>query len=143
MLTVGRSLSSRKAVRDCAILRLLHDLGSGRGELVALDMSDADLTTGTLHVLGKGKLQKEPLTLPAPTRDALNAWIDVRGTEPGPLFLNGDRAGQGDGRLTGTVVYKVVRSLGQAVGVETKPHGIGRLGITEAVRTAQQAGYGI
>jgi len=75
--------------------------------------------------------------------DALKAWIDVRGTEPGPLFLNCDRAGQGNGRLSGTAVYKLVRSLGQLVGVETRPHGIRHLGITEAVRAAQKAGYGI
>jgi len=135
--------TSRKATRDRAILRLLHDLGLRRGELVALDMADADLTTGTVQVLGKGRLQKERLSLPAPTLDALKAWIDARGTEPGPLFLNCDRAGQGNGRLTGTAVYKLVRSLGQSVGVETRPHGLRHLGITEAVRAAQKAGYGI
>jgi len=66
MLSRVDDKDSRKAIRDRAILRLLHDLALRRGELVALDMADADLSTGTVQVLGKGRLQKEKLTLSGP-----------------------------------------------------------------------------
>jgi len=83
------------------------------------------------------------LSLPAPTKATLNAWLEVRGTAEGPLFTNFDRAGQGNGRLTGTAVYKLIRNIGQAVGATTRPHGLRHLAVTEAVRAAQKAGYGI
>ena len=51
------------------------------------------------------------------TRDALATWIAQRGPRPGPLFTNFDRARKGDGRLTAGHVYKIVRGLGERVGV--------------------------
>ena len=119
MLAQTESRNTVKVIRDKAILRLLHDLGLRRGELCALDMADVDIEKGTVDVLGKGRLQKQRLTLPIPTRDALSAWLDVCGRKDGPLFTNCDRAKQGSGRLTSTGVYKIVRDLGRKVGVET------------------------
>jgi len=40
MLAKVAERNTGKAIRDLAILRLLHDLGLRRGELVALDMTD-------------------------------------------------------------------------------------------------------
>jgi len=47
------------------------------------------------EVLGKGRTGRERLTLPAPTSAALGAWVERRGLEPGPLFVNFDLCGQG------------------------------------------------
>ena len=44
-----------KPVRDLAIVRLLHDLALRRAEVVELDLSDLDLETGTVSILGKGR----------------------------------------------------------------------------------------
>jgi len=132
-----------KSVRDKAILCLLHDIGLRRGELCALDVADVDIEKGTVNVLGKGCDEKQRLTLPRPTLDALKAWLDVRGVVNGPLFTNCDHAKQGSGRLSSTAVYKLVRDLGRKVGVETRPHGLRHLAVTEAVKAAQRAGMGI
>lgn len=132
----------KKAARDVAMLRLLHDLGLRRGELVALDLWDVDIEGGTVAVMGKGRMEKETLSMPEPTRAALMRWMDKRGSEDGPLFPNLDRAGKG-GRLTGTSLYRIVRGLGEKVGIQTRPHGLRHTAITEACRKAQAAGYGI
>lgn len=116
-----------KAKRDRAILRLLHDLGLRRGEVVSLDLLHVDLTAGTLSVLGKGRSARVTLTLPDETNAVLKAWLAARGTAPGPLFTNYDRAGKG-GRLTGTSVYRLIRSLGLG-----RPHGVRHAAITEAL----------
>jgi integrase/recombinase XerC len=126
------SRTDRKALRDRAVLRLLHDLALRRAEVVALDMEDVDLESGSVTILGKGRTQKERLSLPEPTKAALASWIDARGTEPGPLFLNFDRAGKGE-RLTGTGLYLVVRDLGRKAGLTVRPHGLRHAGITEAL----------
>lgn len=131
-----------RAVRDYAILRLLYDLALRRGEVVSLDVEDVDLERGTLSVLGKGRTQKRLLSIPEPTRAALGSWLDLRGTDEGPLFVNFDRAGKG-GRLTGTSVYRLVRDLGRKVGLKTRPHGLRHTSVTEAVKAAQAKGYGL
>ncbi len=116
-----------KASRDRAILRLLHDLGLRRGEIVSLDLAHVDLAVGTLSVLGKGRTARVALTLPDETKTALKAWLAARGAAPGPLFTNRDRARKG-GRLTGTSVYRLVRGLGLG-----RPHGVRHAAITEAL----------
>ena len=132
--------SGSKAVRDRAILRLLYDLGLRRGEVVSLDLEDVE--AGGLWIKGKGRGEKELLTLPEPTVSALEAWLEVRGQEPGPLFVNFDHAGKGK-RLTGTSVYRIVRDLGERAGIKTRPHGLRHASITEACKLAQANGIGL
>ncbi len=132
----------KKALRDRAALRLLYDLGLRRSEVVGLDVDDLDLDTGTVAVLGKGRTQKTSLTLPGPTKEAIQQWLEARGTEPGPLFINLDRARKGC-RLTGTSLYRMVRRLGEQVGLKVRPHGLRHTAITEACKLAQAKGMGL
>ncbi len=129
----------RIRLRNLAILHMLHDLALRRGEVVALDLADIDLQSGMVAILGKGRTQKEMLTLPEPTKAALQAWMNIRGTSDGPLFFNFDHAGKGE-RLTGTSLYRLVRQLGEDVGVKTRPHGLRHTAITEACKAAQAHG---
>jgi integrase/recombinase XerC len=136
-----------KAVRDLAIIRLLHDLGLRRGELAALDLADLDLDAGTVAVVGKGQTGSVRLTLPDPTRHALADWTATRGGEPGPLLVRLDRAAAGPDRLTDKAVFLVVRDLGRKAGLSrpTRPHALRHEAITRAldktngdVRTVQR-----
>ena len=52
----------------------------------ASELVDYDAATGGLRVLGKGNKQRVVFA-PAGTRQALAAWLAVRGTEAGPLLL--------------------------------------------------------
>ena len=63
-----------KAARDVALLRLLYDGALRRGEVCALDFVDLDLRAGRLLVLGKGRMEKNAVALPAATRAALTQW---------------------------------------------------------------------
>ncbi len=132
----------KKALRDRAALRLLYDLGLRRSEVVGLDVDDVDLDAGTISVVGKGRTQKTKLTLPGPTKEAIRQWLEARGTEMGPLFTNLDRAGKGY-RLTGTSLYRIVRRLGEQVGLKVRPHGLRHTAITEACKLAQARGMGL
>lgn len=132
MLGLVQSREDAKGIRDFAILRLLYDLALRRGEVVSLDLDDLDLNAGTVKILGKGRTEKEILTLPQPTVDALRAWLEARGSAPGPVFTNFDRAGKGE-RLTGTAIYQIVRKLGQELGIKTRPHGIRHSSISACV----------
>jgi integrase/recombinase XerC len=72
------------------------------------------------------------LTLPEPTKTALETWLSVRGMEDGPLFVNFDRASKGQ-RLTGRSVARVLGVLGNAVGLTVRPHGLRHAAITAAL----------
>jgi integrase/recombinase XerC len=121
-----------KRERDIAIMHLLHDLALRRGEVAYLDLSDVDLNKGILAVKGKGRTEKQFLTLPLPTAEALGAWMELRGIQDGPLFTNFDRAGKGE-RLTGAAIFYLVRRFGKKAGLVARPHGLRHAAITEAL----------
>lgn len=134
-LALLRQLDGRgdaKALRDRAVLRLLYERALRCCEVARLDVADVDVERSVLHVRGKGRSAKEPLTIAAPTMAAVRAWLDVRGSEAGPLFTNLDRA-HARGRISTTAIYDLVRALGDAAGVKARPHGLRHAGITEAL----------
>jgi integrase/recombinase XerC len=132
MLEAAGAQPGPKGLRDVALLHLLHDLGLRRGEAVRLDVEDVDLPGNRISVLSRGRVLKEPVSLPEPTQTALAAWLEARGSEPGPLFVNFDRAGKGH-RLTGTAVYHIVGQLGAKAGLTVRPQELRRLAITTAL----------
>ena len=118
--------------RDLAIVRLLHDRGLRRGEAVGLDLADVDLTESTVAILGKGRTQKERLTIGPVMRGALARWIEARGDAPGPLFTRLDGP---TGRLTGESVRVIVAAISAEAGLERacRPHGLRHQAITQAL----------
>ncbi|MCE9635536.1 MAG: site-specific integrase [Planctomycetes bacterium] len=123
-----------KALRDRAMVRLLTDLALRRAEVTAIDVEDVDLAAATVAVLGKGRTGKVKLKLPDATRDALAAWLAVRGPEPGAAFLNFTRGAGRRTRLTGTSLARIVRGLGAAAGIAgLHPHQLRHAAITEAL----------
>lgn len=131
LLLEGRR--DEKALRDRAMLRLMYDLALRRGEVVSLDVEHVSLKERALWVSGKGRRgERQKLTLAPKTRDALCAWLKVRGEETGPLFVSLDPATE-RARLSGTGLYLVVRELGRKVGLRVRPHGLRHAAITEAL----------
>lgn len=124
-----------KGRRDLALIRLLHDLGLRRGEVVTLDRADVDLEAGTVAVVGKGKSERMPVTLNRPTAAALAGWIAARGEWPGPLFVRLDRAAARPTRLNAGNVARIAKELGRRAGITrgTNPHGLRHQGITRAL----------
>lgn len=77
-------------VRDQAILELFYASGIRVSELVALDLQDVDLPSGTLRVMGKGKRERQ-VFFGHTAQHALQAYLDIRKprnpSDPA-LFLN-------------------------------------------------------
>jgi len=123
-----------KAARDVAILRMLRDLALRQAELRALTMEDLDLREGRVTVLGKGRFQKVALTLPKPTLEALEVWLEHRGDAPGPIFHRLDRGSKGSKEpLTSKSMGRLISGLGEQVGIRVRPHGLRHSGITRAL----------
>jgi site-specific recombinase XerD len=119
--------SGPSGARDAALLALAYGCGLRRAEIAALDLSDYDPAQGTLRVRGKGNKQREvPATNGA--ADAINAWIQERGAEPGPLLLPITRGRRiVPHRLTAQTVYAVARKRAAEAGISAfSPHDLRR-----------------
>src|ERR1035438_4368865 len=132
MLEILEGEPDAKSIRDCAIIRLLFGMALRRGEVVSLDIAHLDLEAGRLSIMGKGRTQRESLSIPPRVLVSLKAWVEIRGSHEGPLFTALDRGHRGH-RLDGSAVYRLVSELGEAVGIDTRPHGLRHAGITAAL----------
>jgi integrase/recombinase XerC len=132
--------------RNYALLRLLHDLALRRGSVASLDLKDWEQDRHCLWVLAKGRLERRKKDLPEQTQEALEAWVKVRGSQSGPLFVR-IRNGRfvTSARLRGDGIYRTVVALGEAARSPRKvrPHGIRHTAISEATRAARAAHLGL
>ncbi|MDP9383126.1 MAG: site-specific integrase [Chloroflexota bacterium] len=128
---------SPAGVRDAAIIAVLHSTGMRRAELAALEVDDYHPESGELEVRqGKGRRQR--IVYPDPgAQDALEDWIELRGSTPGPLFHPVNKGGRiGEGRISGLRVYKILaKRAEQARLIEPlTPHDLRRTLITTLFR---------
>lgn len=122
-----------KAARDVAIVRMLFDMGLRRGELASLDLEHLDLDARKVWIMGKGKLERIPVTIPIETTKALREWLDTRGIiclpHDKPVFvgLAGPKFAR---RLSGRGIWEIITTLGERVGIKVAPHGLRHAAIT-------------
>jgi site-specific recombinase XerD len=121
--------------RDAALLAILYGCGARRSELAALDLADYNPATGELKIL-EAKGGKDRLVYCTNgSRDALQAWLAVRGAEPGPLFYPVNKAGRilcqrKDGqpwRMTDQSIYNAIQKRADEAEVKhLSPHDLRR-----------------
>lgn len=129
-----------EALRNLALVRLLRDMGLRRNEAAALDLADVDFEGSVIHVMGKGRLATEPLTMPPAVADAIAHWLDARGRWEGPLFVALHPGGRNldPARLVGRGLMRVVAQLARRAGLKkaVRPHGLRHEAITRALDVA-------
>ncbi|AFY71498.1 integrase family protein [Thalassoporum mexicanum PCC 7367] len=123
--------------RDYAILRLLWDNALRRSEVVRTNVSDFDIHSRSLLILGKGRgTQKTSISLSHPTIAAIQAWLDTRKDPPAhyPLFISLAPGSYGQ-RLNNNFIYKLVDHVAKEVGIpkQMSPHRIRHSAITAAL----------
>lgn len=107
-----------RAVRDRAILAVLYGAGLRRAELAGLMLKD--LEGNTLAVCGKGR-HYQPVYLSKQTYLYICRWIEVRGNEPGALFIAMHRSGKLTTRPLST------EAIARIVGKRASEAGLGGL----------------
>ncbi len=115
--TANSETQKTHALRDRAVLRCLADLGMRREEVVSLDLDSLTANRGyrTLRYVAKGGKTRERV-VPAQLGYALDTYIEVRGSEPGPLFATEATTG-GLGRLHVNKVFLLVKRLAREAGI--------------------------
>jgi integrase len=105
-------------------------IGAGlrREEVTTLNFEDYDSENAKLIVRGKRSKQRTAYLGDGPLA-ALNDWLEIRGTDPGPLFLAVSKAGnlRHGRRLAPQAIYHLLRSRATRAGVKSfTPHDLRR-----------------
>lgn len=113
------------ALRDLVIVRLLHDSGLRRAETTRIEwplgvILDDDRK---VLVLGKGRTATQWVTVSAECRDAIRAYLQVRGSKRGYL-LKGTHPKYPDRRLNKATVNRRVAYWSALADANTTPHGL-------------------
>ena len=106
--------------RDAALFAVLYGCGLRRAEAAALDLEDLDREAWTLTVNGKGRRQRLAY-LASGAREALEAWLAVRGEHAGRVF----QPVRKDGRIDRSAGMSG-RSIARRVERRSEQAGIGR-----------------
>lgn len=111
-----------KTMRLRALVALLLYQGLRQAEIVRLDVSDVDLASGRLYVLGKGRDDKEPIYLHPQTVKALKSYLKASKVKHGALFTSlwGQTKGK---RLSTRGLRGIVKDLFAGVGIDKTVHG--------------------
>jgi integrase len=97
--------------RDAALIAVLYGGGLRRSEVVALGLADYRPETAELRIRhGKGQKGRVCYATNG-AKLALDAWLSVRGSEPGPLFWPADGRGRPlvNRRMTDQAVLMLLR----------------------------------
>lgn len=132
-LVHGVKSGDRDSIRNLAILCLLYDLGLRREEVASLDIEHWEPKRRRLWVIGKKRAEREPMDdVPVATARVINEWIELRGPEPGPLFVSFSARYYGK-RLSGWGIWNAIANVGAGLGLDARPHGIRHTAITEVL----------
>ena len=119
--------------RDAALMVILRGSGLRRREVVNLDLSDLDSSTGAMKVRsGKGGKDRT-VYLPEGAVPVVEDWLNVRGNASGPLLCHVNKAGRVMvRRLTAQAVLFLLQKRALEAGVESfSPHDFRRTFISE------------
>lgn len=120
-------------IRDAAILAILR-VGLRRAEVVGLDLNDFNPKEECCTVRsGKGRKDRK-VFLPEMSIELVGKWINLRGNDPGPLFVAISKADNLiHRRLSAQAVATIMRDRGKQAGIEESfsPHDFRRTCISD------------
>ena len=126
--------TDKKSLRDTAMIYLMYGQALRRAEVCSLNMEHVEGEGGGLWILGKGRKQRQRVTLHPRVSEALRKWKEVRGEASGsePLFIALDPKAYGM-RLAGDGLGRLIKKDGKKAGIVVRPHGLRHAAITRAL----------
>lgn len=123
---------SAAGYRDAAIIALMVTVGPRRDEVANITLEDFNPETGNLKITGKGNKQRSTY-LANGTMAAMLDWLEVRGSQPGRLFIPVNKSGKMVfTSLTNQAIYNMLAKRGAEAGVSNfSPHDCRRTFISD------------
>jgi len=143
-LLEATSADTEAETRDFAIITMFFCMGLRVSELCGVNVHETDLDRAQTWIKGKGRRERELVPMPAAVVDAVRRYLKYRGTIRGPLFITrGNRGKHLDGRLETRSVLRIVRTVGERIGLHVWCHGLRHSSITTALDLASKHGMGL
>src|SRR4030042_2145711 len=117
-----------------AFVSLLALQGLRQVEITRLDVKDLDLVNKTAFIQGKGRDDKEPISLHPETVKALKEYLKTNKIADGPLFASRSNNSK-NRRLTTRSVRGIVKQLLKEWGTEKTTHGFRHFFTTTLIKT--------
>jgi site-specific recombinase XerD len=113
--------------RDAALIAVAYAGGLRRAELAAVPLEAYTPETGELKVVGKGR-KARCVYITGGGRGAIQAWLEARGAESGPLFFAINKAGHiSTAPLCGQAVERILGKRAREARVaDVRPHDLRR-----------------
>ena len=126
------SVHATQGARDAALITVLYGAAVRRQEVVDLNLADVSFEERKLRVLGKGSKRRQ-VYLSQEAFKALQAWVEQRGRQMGPLFTHVSKGGRVvNRRLTPQAVYTILKRRQMQAGLTPfTPHDLRRSAITD------------
>ena len=120
--------------RDAAMIALMYIALLRREEVVNLTLDNYNPETGKLTLIGKRNKQRTDYITNG-AKEALHAWLAIRGTTPGPMFVAVNKSGKlGTEKMTPQAVYNMTVKRGAGL-QHFSPHDFRRTGISDLLDT--------
>ena len=126
------------AMRDAAIIAIVYGAGLRRDEASNLQLSNLNLKTGELTVLGKNNKERKS-ALHNRILEIIEVWLEERGTKEGPLFKRAIKGNKLlDEPISGQTIYDVVIKRYKEVGLKRlTPHDLRRTFATKLLENGE------
>lgn len=106
-------------IRDAAVIGILYTCGLRRSELANLKLENFEPDTGMFSIIGGKGNKSRTAYISNGARQALDAWLAIRGDEPGPLFMPINKADKIQRRpITNQAIYNILKKRGKEAGLK-------------------------
>ena len=131
------------ALRDSALLRLLYLGALRRSEAIGLRVEDVEHTDAgpVVKARRKGKKERQQIIITEQTARCIARWLDLRGRDPGWLFMRCKARTATSGPLSGEAVRRIVALWAKRAGLRgvVRPHGLRHSAATFVAQKASLA----
>lgn len=125
--------NSLRSNRLRVIVSLLLFQGLRQIEIVRLDVGDIDLANSRIYIVGKGKIDSEPIYLHTMTHKVLIQYLRQSQVKHGPLLTHLNRQSSGQ-RLSTRGLRQIFQDLLKELGIDKTTHGCRHHFVTELIK---------
>lgn len=125
--------NSLKSERLRAIVALLLFQGLRQIEVCRLDVKDIDLASNRIYIVGKGRVDSEPIHLHPETHKALTSYLRLSQVKYGALFTHLNRQSSGQ-RLSTRGLRQIFQCLLASLDIRRTTHGTRHFYTTELIK---------
>lgn len=125
--------NSLRSERLRAIVALLLFQGLRQIEICRLDVKDIDLANSRIYIVGKGRIDSEPIHLHPATHKALTQYLRLSQVKYGALLTHLNRQAGGQ-RLSTRGLRQILQDLLKSLGIQKTTHGTRHYFTTELIK---------